>query len=78
MTLSLETRNIRVEAKGIDQPGATDAIKAKLEYEFDADFTVTYYPERGFMLIDGMWAEDAEVLDVINEAGYTVTYALAM
>lgn len=78
MTLSLETRNLKVEAVGIDQPSATDAIKEKLEYEFDSDFTVTYYPERGFMLVDGMWAEDAEVLDVINEAGYTVTYALAI
>lgn len=78
MTMPDTTRLIKLTVVDMNGPDDLEKLKDFFAKEFDSDFTIDANYDTGIITIDGLWEEDTDIIDVVNEAGFRVTYALAI
>lgn len=78
MTMSDTTRFMRLEIANMNDGDDLRRLQDAFAQEFSYDFEIAADFETKEVTIDGLWEEDLDVIDVVREAGFTITYALAM
>ena len=78
MTMSDTTRAMRLEVANMDTEQDLKRLQDAFAQEFVYDFKISAEFDKKTVLIDGLWEDDLDVIDVVREAGFKITYALAM
>ena len=78
MTMPDTTRLFKLTVEDMNGPNDLERLKDFFAEEFDFDFKIGADYDTGIVTIDGLWEEDTDIIDAVNEAGFEVTYALAM
>jgi len=78
MTMSDTTRLMNLEISNMNGEEDLKRLQDAFAREFAYDFEITADYDSKTVKIDGLWEEDLDVIDVVREAGFVITYALAM
>lgn len=78
MTMPDTTRLFKLTVEDMNGPNDLERLKDFFAEEFDFDFKIGADYDTRIVTIDGLWEEDTDIIDAVNEAGFKVTYALAM
>lgn len=78
MTMSDTTRFMRLEIANMNDGDDLKKLQDAFIREFSYDFEITADFDTKEVTIDGLWDEDLDIIDVVRETGFTITYALAM
>ena len=78
MTISDSTRLMKLEVANMNGNDDLKKLQDAFVREFSYDFEIAANFDTKEVTIDGLWEEDLDVIDVVRETGFTITYALAM
>ena len=78
MTMSDTTRLMKLDISNMNDESDLKRLQDAFVQEFAYDFEITADFKTKEVAIDGLWEEDLDVIDVVREAGFTITYDLAM
>ena len=78
MTMSDTTRLMKLDISNMNDESDLKRLQDAFVQEVAYDFEITADFKTKEVAIDGLWEEDLDVIDVVREAGFTITYALAM